>query len=147
MTTSAQATALNDQIQAASQHARAMLTAVADQLGTHPTHVRPSPWLTEHIRALARSIVSGQARGCPHITAAPCIVHAAVWAPGILTCTDCRAALTADPDEDTTCDRCRRRGRPLHTAVTAVGPILLGYGLCQPCATATNLLPRKAPRR
>jgi hypothetical protein len=141
MTSSPHAIAQADQLRAASQHARTILTAAAEHQHGRITTTPLPPWLAAQARRLARAMTTGRARGCRHITSSPCVVLAAVWAPGVLTCPACRPALMPDPEEDSRCDRCHRHHRSLYSSATAIGPILLSYGLCHDCATATNLLP------
>lgn len=133
------ATALADQLTAAVTHAQAVITEAARACGTKPITAPRSRWLAHQVRQLHRAITTGRARACPHLHSGPQIIHAAVWAPWHLTCTTCAPALRPDPTEDTTCDRCRAVGRPLHAGVLAIGPVILGYGLCGPCATTTGL--------
>jgi hypothetical protein len=130
-----------DQLHAASVEARRTLA----RLGPAATiTLTESPWLAEQIAALHRGLTNGHGRACPHLGPAPRVAHAAVWAPGILTCPACVAQLRpATAVEDATCDRCRRVVTRIHSAAAALGPVLLTYGLCPPCLTAANLNPRK----
>ena len=136
-------TAYADQLTAAADQARAVLAALAQhQHGADPARlvevptVVDSPWLTDRRNALVRSLVTGTSQLCPHIDQAPRVLHAAVWAPGRLVCSNCLPDLTPDPAEDATCDRCRRHTDRIHGTVAALGPILLTYGLCPSCHTS-----------
>jgi hypothetical protein len=128
-------TALNDQLAAATTDAHRYLADTARRFGARiNTDHRPHPWLTAQIRSLLHNLNTGQTYGCPHVTGNPQIIHAAVWRPGLVTCSPCSLLLlAAGPGEDTTCDRCRTTGHPMHSGVAATGPVLLGYGLCTPC--------------
>lgn len=136
-------TAYADQLAAATSQALAVLAALAaHQHGADPDRlvevppVVDSPWLADRRDALVRSLATGTGRLCEHIGPAPRVVHAAVWAPGRVVCSQCLPELTPDPAEDATCDRCRRHTDRIHGAVAALGPILLTYGLCPSCRTS-----------
>lgn len=128
-------TALADQIDAASAEAAHVLTAAADQPGTHLTHTTTGPWLAEQFARIDLALVSGQGMFCPHVHASPRVVFAFAWAPGLLVCPACRWLAIPTTTEDQTCDRCRRHADTLHSTIAARGPVLFGYGLCPPCHT------------
>lgn len=135
------ATALLDQADAATRHARTITERIADLTATPHRGTRPSPWLAAQLHALGHQITHRIITLCPHITDTPQVVHAVAWRPGILTCTRCATAmLTPTPTEDQTCDRCRHVSDPIHSGLLAVGPLLFGFGLCDPCARATGHL-------
>ncbi len=84
------------------------------------------------------ALTEGTVRVCAHVKNGPRVLHAAVWAPGVLVCPACTPLLIPDPEEDHTCDRCRRQASYLLSGVTAFGPVLLGYGLCHSCAASAS---------
>jgi hypothetical protein len=134
------ATAVLDQAHAAADHARAVLDQLAELTGhPHTTPDRPSPWLAAQLRALVHQLTHRTATYCPHVARTPQIVHAVAWRPGVIACTTCaRAMLQPTPTEDRTCDRCRHIGYPIHSALVVIGPLIYGYGLCDPCANAAE---------
>jgi hypothetical protein len=137
-------TALADQLAAASADAEHTIRTAARHPGMRLARTRPHAWLAGHLATLGLALAYGTARLCPHIGAAPRIVHAAVWAPGMLVCPACVDLIRPNGLEDATCDRCRRHVGRLHAAAVAFGPILLGYGLCTRCHHDTT---PPAPRR
>ena len=139
MAASARHTAYADQYGAALTDARRVLTQVADSAGTRLLEGHGDPWIIRQVTTLTRALLSGRAHLCPHINDAPRLAHAAVWAPGHLTCTTCAPTLRPTDDEDTRCDRCRRHTNPVHPGLVGIGPILLAFGLCPPCARHTGL--------
>jgi hypothetical protein len=130
-------TAYRDQFQAAVTHAHRLLDDLADHSGAHTGATR-DPWITRQLARLTTTIRNGQIRTCPHITHAPRVLHAAVWAPGHLVCTRCATTLAPDATEDTTCDRCRQPADPIHPAAVTHGPLILAFGLCTPCTRHTK---------
>ena len=142
------ATALLDQAEAASRHARSIVEQLAELTATPHRGTRPSPWLAAQLRALGHQMTNQAMTLCPHITDAPQIVHAVAWRPGVLACTRCATAmLTPTPTEDQTCDRCRQTRDLIHTGLVTVGPLLFGFGLCASCARTTgHLTPLPKPR-
>ncbi len=151
MTAPAHLTAYADQLAAASAEARGVLRSIA----AAPRAAGParlieaaaSPWLTNQRAAVVRSLAAGRTRPCIHLGPAPRVAHAAVWAPGRLVCSVCLPLLVPDREEDTTCDRCRQPAERIHAAVTALGPVLLAYGLCRPCLRTTERRRPRAGRR
>lgn len=129
------ATAFTDQLNAATRDA---LTALAGAGTTRQVDPDTVPWVAEQVTTLRLAFLSGQARCCPHLGPSPQIAHAAAWAPGQLVCSACTWRLVPDDAEDSTCDRCRRHASPIYAAAAAVGPILLGYGLCADCKHAAT---------
>lgn len=139
-------TALADQLRAASADAARILRQAARAgRGTLATVARP--WLAQQADALRRALDDRTARVCAHLTGSPRIVHAAAWAPGILVCPACAWRLVPDPTEDATCDRCRHPADPIHAGIVALGPVLLGYGLCTPCTTVVRAAPTRPTAR
>jgi hypothetical protein len=134
-------TALADQIDAAARHARHLVTRMAAAGLGQLTDAVGHPWLTGQAAALVHALSTGTGRACPHLGPTPAVIHAAVWAPGRVVCPACVGLLRAGPVEDSTCDRCRRHVRRLHAGAAAFGPLILAYGLCRACATATGLAP------
>jgi hypothetical protein len=124
--------ALADQLDAAAAHARRVLTDAAGHGHATLDHTPPTEWLAEQAAAIRTAILNRTARGCPHITTAPQLLHAAAWAPSLLVCTACLPALDPDPN-DTTCDRCHQPADLLTGSVAAFGPVLFAYSLCDPC--------------
>lgn len=106
--------------------------------------VDPTGWLIDQAVRFAAALTD-TVRVCPHLTPAPGVVHAAVWAPGVVVCPACTHLLTPTATEDSTCDRCRATVTEIYPGTVAFGPILLAYGLCAPCQTAAGLAP-PAPR-
>ncbi|GAA2134561.1 hypothetical protein [Actinomadura napierensis] len=128
----ARRTAHRDQYRAATRHARRHLAALSADHGG-PVTGTASPWLACQLAALGAALATGTAQTCPHITDAPAVVHAAVWAPGRLVCGHCLPALIPDPAEDATCDRCRKPADVVTPALASFGPLLIAFGLCPPC--------------
>jgi hypothetical protein len=122
------AAAVND---ARAQLRRAGLACDAAQVAS------PDPWLATQVRQLLADITNRRVRLCPHVDGAPRVLHAALWAPGLLVCQACTRLLAPTLVEDSTCDRCRRTVASIHAHLAQVGAILLGFGLCPACATAT----------
>ncbi|WP_327005875.1 hypothetical protein OHA72_00460 [Dactylosporangium sp. NBC_01737] len=124
--------ALAGQFGAAAAHASHILTSAADQgraiIDTNP----PAEWLASQATAIRAAILNRTARCCPHIGAAPQLLHAAAWHPGLLVCLDCLPALDPVAD-DTTCDRCHCSASLLTGSVAAFCPVLLAYALCDDC--------------
>ncbi|GGM82277.1 hypothetical protein GCM10012275_61130 [Longimycelium tulufanense] len=141
MTTVTNPTALADQYDAATQQARRELHQAATRLAGRVTDGPLPAWLADHAAAFRLALITGQVRGCAHLADGPRVAHAAVWAPGYLVCPHCVAALAPDPVEDATCDRCRRPAGRLFAGTVALGPILLAYGLCEPCAAEVDTDP------
>lgn len=141
-------TALADQLHAASADAARYLRQAADN-GRGTLGTATGEWLAHHATILRQALTDHTARVCPHLPGAPRVVHAAVWAPGILVCPTCVWHLIPNPDEDTTCDRCRHTANPIHAGILALGPVLLGYGLCDRCKTTIHApaRPVRRPRR
>lgn len=125
-------TARRDQYRAATHDARHRLARLSTDHGGALTGTA-STWLATRLAALGAALANGTARPCPHITDAPAVVHAALWAPGRLVCGRCLPTLTPDPDEDGTCDRCRTPATALTPAAISIGPLLVAFGLCPPC--------------
>jgi hypothetical protein len=143
----AQRTAQADQFHAAARDARRHLDAIAAH-GRATVHqsTDPTGWLLAQAARFVAALTATTARVCPHVGTSPRVVHAAVWAPGIVVCPACTHLLTPTPTEDTICDRCRRTVPAIYAATVALGPLLLAYGLCDPCQTAAGLAaPAAAP--
>jgi hypothetical protein len=134
-------TALADQLQAAATDARAAVDRLAHAANSATHQVSPTGWFGQQVTDLLTALTTGAGRACQHLGAAPAVIHAAAWRPGHIVCPACVAVLRADPDEDTTCDRCRTHAGPLHAGAVAVGPVVLAYGLCRTCVTAVGLTP------
>ncbi|MFI6522189.1 hypothetical protein ACIBF1_42035 [Spirillospora sp. NPDC050679] len=126
-------TAWRDQADAAVRHARRLVDDMAARAGAQPA-VTGDPWLRERLTGLLLALVTGTAKLCPHLTRAPAVAHAALWAPGHLVCTRCIPRLHPDPAEDHTCDRCRRPADAIGSAALHAGPLVIVFGLCPPCA-------------
>jgi len=143
----ARATFQHDQYRAAVADTRRIMNAIAAQPGARAALPRDQ-WINGQLAALYAAMVKGTARPCPHITTAPRVLHAALWAPGVIACTGCAPALLApaSDSEDCTCDRCRTTVGRIHPAAVAAGPLLLTFGLCDPCAHRTGLTPALPPR-
>lgn len=139
-------TAYADQLDAATADANRHLRATAAHTGGRLAHTHAG-WLADQAETLRRAMTDGTARVCRHIGPSPRIAHAAAWAPGVLVCSSCIRLVMPDADEDGTCDRCRRPVLTLHAGVVALGPVLLAYGLCGACTSATGILacPRPHP--
>lgn len=139
-------TAQADQFHAAAADARRALTTIATAGGTKVTAgTDPTGWLTRQALEFFTALTGGTDRVCGHVGASPHVVHAAVWAPGLVVCPGCIHLLTPTPTEDSICDRCRRTVPTLYPAMAAVGPVLLAYGLCSPCQSATGLTAPRTP--
>ncbi|HET9658570.1 MAG TPA: hypothetical protein VFP72_24675 [Kineosporiaceae bacterium] len=135
------ATAMLDQADAATRHARTVVERLADLTATPHRGTRPSPWLAAQLLDLDRRMADRTITLCPHIGDAPQIVHAVAWRPGTLACTRCATAMLTPTDtEDQTCDRCRHLADPIHSGLVTIGPLLFGFGLCDPCARTTGHL-------
>lgn len=138
-------TATVDQLHAATREAQKTLNQGGGNTGeTVTTPAHPSPWLADQVRALVTALVTRRGALCPHIGTSPRVAHAAVWAPGVITCPDCRHLLDPGPLEDTTCDRCRTLVPELIPCLAAVGPVLLAFGLCHSCA---DIIDHPNPRK
>ncbi|GAA1424228.1 hypothetical protein ACFQZ4_34445 [Catellatospora coxensis] len=128
------ATAFADQARAAVRDARGHLAQFGPD---RPMDIGTEPWLADQVSALFASLEAGSARFCPHVTASPMVLHTTAWTPGVLVCGHCAPQLRPATDlEDSTCDRCRRYTRRIHSAALAVGAVLLTFGLCPDCMTA-----------
>ncbi|WP_175084466.1 hypothetical protein [Candidatus Frankia nodulisporulans] len=139
-------TAQADQVHAATTDARRRLTTIAAASGQHLTTTGdPTGWLAGQAARCLAALTGPGARLCPHIGTSPHVVHAAVWAPGLLVCPTCTHLLRPTATEDRTCDRCRRTLTGLYPAMAALGPVLLTYGLCSPCQNATGLTAPRTP--
>lgn len=133
-------TAQADQFHAATEDARRRLTVIAATGGSGVTRAAdPTGWLTRQARGFVDTLTRGMGHFCEHIGSSPHVVHAAVWAPGVVVCPACVYLLTPTPGEDAVCDRCRRTVETLHPGIAAFGPVLIMYGLCGPCVTDTGL--------
>lgn len=140
-------TALTDQIQAAAREADALVHAMAALGGDSVSVVPPTPWLMEQHAALTAAVNDGTVKICTHLTGSPTVAHAAVWKRWVITCGPCSSHhLRPGPLEDSTCDRCRRYGLPLHGCTVTLGPLVLAYGLCPGCMTEVHPTTR-TPRR
>jgi hypothetical protein len=128
-------TALADQLDAASADAERRLRRAAVTPGVQFSHTDTPAWLAEQFTRIDLALTTGHGRLCPHIGAAPRVVYAFAWAPGLLTCPACRWLATPTDAEDHICDRCRRHAGTLYPTIAARGPVLFGYGLCHPCHT------------
>ncbi|GGM81632.1 hypothetical protein GCM10012275_60330 [Longimycelium tulufanense] len=131
-------TALFDQVAAATHQARKALRKAAHEWGAQLDTGPLPPWLRDRCADLLAALAARRVRCCAHLAPAPRVAHAALWRPGLLLCSACVGLLAADPVEDATCDRCRRHVRRILPGTVALGPILLAYGLCQPCAAETD---------
>ncbi len=143
-TPAAHSIAHTDQLAAAARDARQALEGAAASGRGHLVPVVAGTWLAEQAAALHDWLTNGPVRCCPHLHNRPRIIHAAVWAPRLLVCTDCAPLLIPDPEEDHTCDRCHHTADHLHPGVTVFGPVLLGYGLCHSCAASASTQPASA---
>ncbi|MEX5713717.1 hypothetical protein AB1484_37415, partial [Parafrankia sp. FMc6] len=133
-------TAQADQFHAAAEDARRRLTVIAAAGGAGVSRATdPTGWLTRQARGFVDALTSTQGRFCWHIGSSPHVVHAAVWAPGVVVCSACVHLLRPTSGEDATCDRCRRTVDPLHPGIAAFGPVLIMFGLCDQCQAATGL--------
>ncbi len=135
------ATALLDQIHAATRDARTLLGALAQQRRERVEETLPPLWLLAQRQAFVTALMTGQGRFCPHLGASPQPAFTAAWAPGALTCAACFPSLKPDPVEDRTCDHCRTEHPTLHNCLAAFGPILMAYGLCPACMTLLHPAP------
>lgn len=131
-------TAQADQLHAAVRDARRLLEGAARAGRGNLVPAPAGSWLADQALILATALLTGESRCCPHLASGPRVLHAVAWKPGYLVCTACRPLLVADAEEDSTCDRCRQHADQLHTGITACGPVLLGYGLCPPCAASAS---------
>lgn len=126
-----------DQYQAATRDA---LNRLHDLAGACRQPVRnrpPSDWLADRIEALSVSMKAGHVRPCHHLGTSPQVAHVALWAPQHVMCDRCVSELHPDGTEDSTCDRCRHHVDRIRPCLVALGPLLLHFGLCTPCYTAT----------
>jgi hypothetical protein len=128
-------TALADQHQAAVREAaRANRTMQASGRATLTYLSAPTPWLASQFAQLHAAVINGTARCCEHLNDGPRVAFAAAWAPGLIVCAPCAPAMTPDPDEDSTCDKCRTRVPLIHPRSATFGPLVFAYGLCPACA-------------
>jgi len=138
----AQHTAQADQFHAATDDARRRLDVIAAH-GRATVHqsTDPTGWVLAQAVGFVAALTTNTARVCPHVGTSPRVVHAAVWAPGVVVCPACVHLLRPTRTEDATCDRCRTAVAGIYSCTAAFGPILLAYGLCGPCQAAAGLTP------
>lgn len=124
--------------------------ATADQLHTlrriaernpRARTVTPHPWYQSLGMDLIRRIADRTASVCPHVgPGRPIVPMYALVRPGPME-VQCRDCWVADPPrlspvEETTCDRCSVYTKDgLVCGMLPVGPLLLMFGVCTPCAT------------
>lgn len=133
-------TAQDDQFHAAARDARHHLDAIAAHgRATVQQSTDPTGWVLAQAVRFVAALTADTTRVCPHVGTSPRVVHAAVWAPGLVVCPACIHLLRPTRAEDATCDRCRTTVAGIYSGTAAFGPILLAYGLCRPCLTATGL--------
>lgn len=140
--------ASRDQAKAATDHADAILEAVAAEAGASVHRGVSAPWVIQQVDALFRAIQTGEARLCPHVgpTMSPQPMSAAAWDPGRLCCAACAARLPAlDPVEDARCDRCGHVVQVIFPGAVRAGAILLSWGLCAGCVVATGIPTHPGP--
>lgn len=129
-------TALLDQIDAASADAERRLMQAGDTLGKTPVYGVGGPWLLNRQQRFAIRQAFGHVQACRHVGHSPQVVYVLAWDIDRVYCAYCCfGAIRAmhGQDEDTRCDVCRKRGRKLHSGAIAVGPVVVNYGVCQPC--------------
>lgn len=134
MTAITDPTALEDQHQAAERGAGNVLADFAAFTGGTVGQVATSPWLAAQIRGIYTALAAGEAAVCEHVAAGPCAMLACLWKPDTVVCDQCAPALlvVACAAADS-CDRCHAEGVPIHSTALSTGPLVLVYGLCEPC--------------
>ena len=82
---------------------------------------------------LLDAALTGQLAYCPHL-GNPLVTFAAAWRPGELWCAECALTKMAlSGPEDLTCDRCRKVVPTIRGCNVQGGPVVMSFGLCQPC--------------
>lgn len=139
--TTAQETAVNDQVLAAARHARQVVTQVAHLTGTKPVDGTHIDWLrgavVDYFRALR-----ARPRWCRHVGPGkpPAVLFGAVWKPGKVCCFRCSWQLEdISPIEERRCDRCGKVVDLIHSGSLAIGAMIIGYGLCRRCITEAGM--------
>ena len=133
---------LNDQIGAASAHARSTVLDVAEMLGTGtkrlPFDAGTDP-ITTWLQDAVRGVSEGRTNLCPHL-GSPQPAFWAAWIPSQINCVYCYAAAGAafkGSEADHTCDGCGRYA-PSTVRVISVqmGPFVGSAALCRRCRSA-----------
>lgn len=130
-----------DQIQRVQDMAALPGVSMAMAEGRHP-------WFVHIGETVLQKLTSADGvHLCPHIGRRPEPIFAVMGqTPLRFECRLCfasRPRLT--PIEDSTCDRCSTYTRSgLYNGVVPIGPLMVLFGLCDPCAADVDLLQRAA---
>lgn len=156
-TSSAAASAMIDQADAATAEAARVMAAVADQMGGALAVKAPTGPTTKILRRLADRALRGDLGHCEHLNGGPRPSVWLAWRPSRLRCWPCAgqaSSATRGTTEDAVCDACRRHtggriysGATLLPAVvadlpgllTGTGPVVVTFGLCRRCHRAAGL--------
>jgi hypothetical protein len=134
------ATAVLDQVQAASRDARSLI----DQASTIGTYLHrtdnPGPVVRGVLDRIRKDTRSKRIRVCRHLAGrGPGVSWSFAWRPGKLFCMRCAVDVLRDVRgtvEDRTCDHCRRVVPHLTAGMTAAGPFVIIFGVCGSCLAA-----------
>ena len=153
------ATALLDQAQAAAEEGARVFTTAADMLGVPIQYVVPTGARLFIVEKLRERGLAGQLTGCPHLhPARPATQFWAAWRPGRIRCAECIGVVMREMEgtpEQFRCDVCRQVVSDLNSCqilapayavpelLIAVGPTILAFGLCQPCAATCEDQPAR----
>lgn len=140
--------ALDDQAQAAAEHALSILEqvdVVAREIGAHRGRSDGGPFTALLRRHLAAEAAAHRLRRCSHLRGrgpAPALYLPAD--PRRLRCLPCGTSrvLNLGVDEALACDRCRSRALDGTGVIAVEGAVLIAAWLCKPCLHAEH-----APRQ
>lgn len=130
-------TAFVDQFEAASRDASRALHGIAGVGRVPVIECTDTHWIKTRLAALIEQLIAGNGEICEHLSPYPSVCYSAAWAPARVVCSRCLDELRPDSFDDITCDRCHR-ATVTQLGTAAFGPLLLAYGLCDDCETATN---------
>jgi len=136
----ARATALADQLQAATTEAATLVErGEALDLGqVHYLEPPALPWVAALVARRTLGTLTGETWVCPHLSS-PRVAFLPSWVP-VLACAQCMDAIPQpDAIEDRTCDACRTPVAGIHVALVAAGPWIVLGGLCGPCYRASGV--------
>lgn len=109
-------------------------------LGVHP-------WINDTRAKVLAGIITRSIRLCPHLgpgrKTVPMFLHLGA-SPRIVRCKLCllRDQPRFGPADDMTCDRCSVYSRAgLVLGSLPIGPLLVHFGVCRPCATEMSMVP------
>ena len=134
--------AMSDQAHAASRHAGRLVRNLAASDRDVALVRMEMPFLDEPIELALTSFTRGEAVLCEHVRPdRPAVLHVAAHVPTALRCLGClhsHALAGADPEQDTTCDRCGDELSHVHPGVMQAGALLVTFALCAACTVAVR---------